>query len=473
MRGYDGRGTVVHRPPRPWAPMILSALVGIAVGVSVVGVAWYAAPTSARASDCTAAGGSVPHTATPLRHLFIVVKENHALENYFGDLPGVLGNPPNGSFPASFGAAPTVHPFALTGTSTPDMPHDAGSDRTDLNGGQSNLFVAVANASGDPTPQDAVGYYTAQQIPDYFAYARNFSLGDEFFTGVLGPTAPNRVFDLSAFVGSWNADSQPPANVTDKPTILDQLSAAGVGWNYDYLGASTDIAPYFFPSLTGTPCSAARLTSVSALPAQVSSTDAPSVVYLDPSNSYLYSEHPPANVTLGDRWTVAVVNTIERSPIWNSSAILLFYDENGGFWDPVVPPITSTGSDGFRVPFLVISPWTPVGRICSEPLDPATVLHFIDYNWGLPPLNERVATAPLLSSCFLNFTSPTRPPLVLPTNVSLSASGGSGSAFGPGSGPIVGSSGPPSVGGAAESAGGAREGRRTAVGSTPGRSAAG
>jgi phospholipase C len=86
---------------------------------------------------------------------------------------------------------------------------------------------------------------------------------------------------------------------------------------------------------------------------------------------------------------------------------MIFYDEAGGYWDPVPPPNTSTGLDGFRVPFLLASPWTPAGTICSDILDPASVLRFIDENWGLPYLNDRVAQAGDLS-CFFHF--PTEDP---------------------------------------------------------------
>ncbi|EQD31224.1 Phosphoesterase domain protein, partial [mine drainage metagenome] len=142
------------------------------------------------------------------------------------------------------------------------------------------------------------------------------------------------------------------------------------------------------------------------------------MVYIDPSTSLVYSEHPPESVTLGENWSVAAINTILTSPVANSSAILFFYDENGGYWDPVVPPVTSTGQDGFRVPLLVLSPWTRAGTVCSQSLDPASVLHFIDLNWGLPFLSDRVATAPNLS-CFFNYSIAPRTPLLLPTDVSL------------------------------------------------------
>ncbi len=391
---------------------VVLALVVVTAGLAVRSQTVSSGPT------CATQWQSDPTTATPVKHLFILVMENHAFENYFGDLPGVLGYPPSGSFPASFGGGGNVSPFPLPGYSTPELPHDAASNLIDYNQGQNNLFVAQAAAMGSAAPADAVGYYTARQLPAYYAYAENYTLGDRFFTGVLGPTFPNRVFDLSANVGNWNADTFPPAQVTDQPTILGELTAHSLPWYYGYAGPPEFLAPRLFPSLALDPCSSTRIAPASGLASELTSSSPPSVVYLDPSNSGMYSEHPPENVTVGEEWSVAAVNTIFESPVASSSAVLIFFDENGGFWDPVPPPMTSTGRDGFRVPFLVLSPWTPAGKVCSETVDPASVLHFIDANWGLPFLTSRVALSSNLS-CFFDFAQTPRAPLLLPTPITL------------------------------------------------------
>jgi phospholipase C len=408
-----------HGPAATSRKVRVGILVSVlAAGVLVAAVLWIGPSEPPSSTECSRVFQSNPPTLTPVKHLFVLVKENHAFENYFGTFPGVVGNPPSGAFPVAFNSSVTVAPFPLVGDSTPDFPHDARSDLVDYNGGENNLFVAQANASGAPAPQDAVGYYMSQQIPDYFDYARYYALGDEFFTGVLGPTNPNRVFDLSAYTGNWDADTVPPTNVTNHATVLGQLTSAGIPWYYDVTGSVTDVAPLWYPSLTSDPCSAARITSDSELSRQLASPTPPSVVYLDPENSPLYSEHPPQNVSLGEEWTAATVNAIFTSPIANSSAVLIFFDENGGFWDPVPPPDMSTGLDGFRVPFLALSPWTPANTVCSTVLDPAAVLRFIDSNWGLPFLSPRVASAGNLS-CLFDFSQPPRPPLLLPTGVAL------------------------------------------------------
>lgn len=402
-----------HRTPSIRTAIVL-VLVTTLVSGALLGWTLTSKPTAG-----PVCGGPVqadPPTSTPIKHLFLIVKENHAFENYFGGLPGVTGYPPNASLPLTFNGTTYVHPFPLSGTSTPDLPHDAASSTADYNGGLNNQFVAVANAAGASDPQDAAGYYGASQLPGYYAYAANSTLGDHFFTGFLGPTLPNRVFDITAYAGSWGSDSPPPAIVSQQPTILDQLNTARVPWDYDWSFSSFELAPTFFPSVMSNPCDSGQLAPVSSLATQLDpvpvNAATPSVVYIDPADDLTYSEHPPENVTLGEEWTVGLVNTIFSSPLANSSAVLIWFDESGGFWDPVPPPLTSTGRDGFRVPFLVLSPWTPMGKVCSETLDPASVLRFIDQNWGLPFLDSRVANAPDLS-CFFNFSSPLRTPLLL------------------------------------------------------------
>ena len=411
---------IASAPTDPWsdAARVYGTVAGLALVAILLVVATQppGAPSTTAACDSLAPGQI--DTTTPIQHLFVIIKENHGFDNYFATLPGVVGNPPSGTLPIAWGSSQTIQPFALSGTSTPSLPNSAYDYRADWNGGAMNGFVAEANLSGASLPADAAGYYTAEQVGPYFAYAENYSVGDEFFTGVLGPTYPNRIFDLGATqLDGWNNDTPPPANVTLEPTVLDQLDAARIPWAYDYAGVPGFLAPTEFPTLNTTECARERIDPIASLAVQLSGPSPPAVTVVDPSNLGTYSEHPPSNVTQGAFWTADVVNTILESPVAATSAILIFYDEDGGYWDPVAPPMTSTGMDGFRVPFIAISPWTPAGTVCSGVLDPAAVVRFIDQNWGLPTLNARIGAAGSLG-CFFNFSMSPRSPLILPTNVS-------------------------------------------------------
>jgi phospholipase C len=116
----------------------------------------------------------------------------------------------------------------------------------------------------------------------------------------------------------------------------------------------------------------------------------PSVTFVDPEGSNTLSEHPPENVTVGEEWSLSIIDAIRASPIWNSTAIFLTWDEGGGFYDSVVPPTVDALGDGFRVPMIVVSPFTEGGGVSATIFDHTSVLKFIDQNWGLPYLDTRV-----------------------------------------------------------------------------------
>ena len=124
------------------------------------------------------------------------------------------------------------------------------------------------------------------------------------------------------------------------------------------------------------------------------------MTFIDPEGSSTDSEHPPQNVTVGEEWSLSIIDAIERSPLWGSTAIFLTWDEGGGFYDSIVPPVIDAFGDGFRVPMIVVSPFTEGGGIVSTTFDHTSVLKFIDQNWGLPYLNPRVAETNSLALAF-------------------------------------------------------------------------
>lgn len=379
-------------------------------------VAVAALPRGVTTSACQAT--PAPSALSPIEHVFFLVKENHAFSDYFATFPGVTGNPPDAVVPYANGSSPEVGQFPLTGSSTPDLPHDRAASVADLDGGRNDLFVAEAAARGVAEPNDSMGYYSEAQIAPYFAYARNYSLADHFFSGVLGPTVPNRIFDVAATSGGWTSDATPPASAMGFPTILDQLNAAGLPWDYYYTGTESSLTPTLFPSLWNDPCRPAQVLPLSQLPSALAGSRAPAVAFIDPSHDPIYSEHPSENVTLGADWSAAVINTIFASPIGRSSVVFLFFDESGGYFDPVPPPALDPLGDGFRVPLMVLSPWTPSGLLVHDTLDPAALLRFVDENWGLPFLNARVADAASIQP-FFRFDQPARAPVLLTTPVSF------------------------------------------------------
>ena len=132
----------------------------------------------------------------------------------------------------------------------------------------------------------------------------------------------------------------------------------------------------------------------------LSSGNLAQVVYVDPSEHFLISEHPPEDVTVGEAWTKTLMDAIMSSSSWSSTAIFLTWDEAGGFYDHAPPPQVDHWGYGFRVPMIVVSPYAKRGFVDHDTMDHTSILKFIADNWQLPYLNEREARAGNLTTAF-------------------------------------------------------------------------
>jgi len=406
----DGEAKSRSRP----TPLLVVAAVGIALAALLpLGVG--PTPTSRLA----------PPARTPIQHVVEIMMENHAFDNFFGTFPGAIGFPPNVSLPN--GQDGFVGPYWIDGDSTPDLPHDRASELADLDGGRMDGFVeemAKYNASAPDTP---MGYYNASEIGGYWSLAHQFVLCDMYFQSAIGPTVPNRLYAIAGSSGGITADSFPTGGV-DLYTIFDQLSSVGLSWKYFYSNGEGPPVPLFVAPLRNTPSEVANVVPMSGLLPQIANGTLPAVTFVDPEGSNTDSEHPPQNVTVGEEWSLSVIDAIEQSPLWGSTVIFLTWDEGGGFYDSIVPPVIDAFGDGFRVPMLVVSPFTEGGGIVSATFDHTSVLKFIDQNWGLPYLDTRVAETNSMALVFhFDMAGPEGGP----------ARGDSFSACGPSDGSIV------------------------------------
>ena len=125
----------------------------------------------------------------------------------------------------------------------------------------------------------------------------------------------------------------------------------------------------------------------------------PSVSFLKPIGEE--NEHPGyADTAEGDMHTAQLIDLIQKSPAWQDTAIIITYDENGGFWDHVVPPTIDKWGPGARVPTLIISPYAKKGFIDHTQYDTTSILKFIEQRWGLAPLSTRDAATNDMSHAF-------------------------------------------------------------------------
>ncbi len=339
---------------------------------------------------------------TPILRVIVIMKENHAFDNYFGTFPGADGLPAGVALPDGSGG--TVAPHWMNASSSPDPPHDRVSLIADYDGGLNDMFAEVANRISPGLGNYSLGYYDARELPATWALARNFTLADAYFAPFMGPTLPNRLYSIAGQSGGVVSNLLPVGGL-DLSTIFDQLEARGISWRYyGFNDVVYKQLPLYIHHIANNPAMAANVVSLTQLTSDIAAANLPSVTYVDPEGllpgEVAIDDHPPGDVSVGDAWTASVVAAIMASPMWASSAILLTWDEAGGFYDHVPPPQVDSWGYGFRVPMIVISPYAKRGFVDHDTMDHTSILKLIATNWRLPALTSREANASDMMSAF-------------------------------------------------------------------------
>ena len=382
-------------------------------------------------------GAAIP---SKIRYVMVLVKENHTFENYFTGFPGA-DTSPTGKL--SNGNTYT-RPVAPTGPLPSDLCHSNHCATRAYSGGSMDGFDLST------TGKLPFVHYTEQQIPNYWQYARNFVLADHFFSSSLAPSTPGHtVFWAGRSLSIDNATCNTPSgtgctgrgctaspNVTittfdpdkcttstvkpcfDVPSIIDHLPA-GFTW-MDYgtpmalMVKSTLSDPHYNDHLrSGTNL----LTDLQG--GHIANL---TIAHLSAGNE---SEHPPAYPCAGENQTVQIINAAMKLPQWNEMAIVVTWDDWGGFYDHVKPPIqkcpnTNLFNNGFRLPALIVSPYAKKGFVLSTPAEQASVPRLVEELWGMTFMTARDSrardgTAGSLMGAF-DFTQPPRAPLMLQTH---------------------------------------------------------
>jgi len=377
---------------------------------------------------------------TPIKHVVFIMKENQSFDDYFGVYPygpddALRDNPTVRDLSVPYGIQGNASEIAVPNypglgwllgyshlrylnSSTQANPGEGWvAYRGDWDWGRMDGFVTYSG------PQSLV-YVSYEQIPFYWDYAEEYVLCDNYYAPVMSETLPNRLASLAGFAPVSN-DYGPPPYVPLNDTIFYQLTEHGVSWGYFELFSTTRDPPsseiYPLNSISGFASDTAymnRVENISVFLSEARNGSLPAVSFVMPfglageDGVPDVSEHPPANITLGQDWTVNLVDAVMEGPDWNSSAIFITWDEWGGFYDGVPPPQLNAFGYGGRVPMLVISPYAKEDYVDSALLNHDSVLNFIDYNWGLPYLGPWVASSGSLLSAF-DFAQKPRPPIVL------------------------------------------------------------
>lgn len=328
-----------------------------------------------------------PTTVNPIRHIVVFIQENHTFDSLFAGFPGADGK-----------AAGQICPDALSA----DPPHQ---------------HIDALTPEGATSAQARCSY-TEAQAPNYWKIARAFTLCDNFFSDVRGPSHPNYLMLMAAQSPIMNTPStldECPIFCLDIPTIPQRLDERGLTWR-DYGGLFTDIK-----GLVGRQEIINELNGDVNFFRDAAQGTLPDVAWLTSDfleNGDEKSGHPTGSLCAAENYAVKVLNAVMNGPQWNSTALFLLWDDWGGFYDHVPPPIVERAADGtpfrygFRVPCIVVSPYARSGYVSHERASFVSIDRFIESIYGLAPLTFRDAQAGPMLDCF-DFTQKPLPPLPL------------------------------------------------------------
>jgi phospholipase C len=403
------------------------------------------------APDAGASGGDGGY---PITHVIVIVKENHTFDNYFGSFPGAEGTSTYRLSDGGTGACGRAPQNLLRDL---DHGHGDGAGLTDWNDGGMNGWDRVPRTSvnGDNL---AYAQYLEEDIPNYWAYARTFTLGDHFFSEMIGPSFPGHTILLAAQAAwaldnpditspYWGCDQPAFTRVTvenqttcrqervfpcfDIPSLPDVLPR-GVTWKF--YGSNFYLLPEVWSmfdavrSIRSGP-GWANVVHASQFDKDIDNHELPNVSWLVSQD--LADEHPRVgSPCLGENWTVEKINKLMQSEYWQSTAILFTMDDFGGWYDHLPPP-RQYGCDprrpyglGFRLPLILISPYAKPHFVFREVAEHASILRFIEKIFGsahtltdLDPAAQDEKANDLMHA--FDFTQQPLPPLLLSTRACL------------------------------------------------------
>lgn len=425
-----------------------------------------------------------------IKHIVIIMQENRSFDTYFGTYPGADGIPMKNGVPTVCVPDPQtktcVKPFHDPNDLNYGGPHSAVNATNDIDNGKMDGFIRQAikgrkqacinsfDPSCSTTTQlpDVMGYHDAREIPNYWAYAQHFVLQDQMFEPNASWSLPEHLFMVSEWSARCSRQGDPMScqNALQNPQSLGQgkrqglvprpdyawtdltylLHKAGVTWAY-YVADGTQpdcqddqmfCQPK--PQHAGTPeiwnplpyfetlrqdGELGNIQHLSQFDTAAKNGTLPAVSWIVPNGKN--SEHPPALVSTGQAYVTGLINAIMQSPDWSSTAILLAWDDWGGFYDHVVPPHLDQNGYGLRVPGIVISPYAKQGYIDHQTLSFDAYVKFIEDDFlnsqrldpqtdgrpdPRPDVRENASILGNLLSDF-DFSQSPRPAMILPTNL--------------------------------------------------------
>ena len=353
--------------------------------------------------------GALPHPKNSgIEHVVVMMMENRSFDHLLGWLPGADGQQAGLAYPDRSGVLLPTHALApdYQGCGHPDPDHSYEGGRVEYNGGACDGWLRAG-----PNDEFAIGYYIQSDVPFLAAAAPGWTACDGYFAGILGPTFPNRFYMHAAQTDRLSNTFE----LSTLPTIWDRLAGAGLTGRYYFNDAP-------FLGLWGLKYASISRTFDRFLEDCANGT-LPHVSYVDPRflqepTGTTNDDHPHGDIRDGEVFMNTVYSAVTASPDWKHTVLVITFDEWGGFFDHVPPPLAPIpeasaaagdrdGRLGFRLPCLVISPFSPRGVVTHTPFDHTSILSLIEWRWKLDPLTVRDATANNLAMA-LDFGKPNR-----------------------------------------------------------------
>jgi phospholipase C len=376
-----------------------------------------------------------PGRLTDIEHVVLVMQENRSFDHYFGTYPGVRGFSDPGALPGVFSQAfapnttlapaGRILPYRLDvsatggGECTPDPTHGWGPQHDAYNHGAMDGWGRAHAGDAD---WSFMGYYERADLPYFHAVADAFTLCDAYHASVIGSTTANRLYAMTGMLDpegrfggpvqstiSWAPQDRgifDPGWITYPEVLLD----AGVSWKYYATPDGDDqenplvLFKQYYPGYSGDPVLEARAARLSAglfgqsfetFLADAAAGTLPRVSWV--LTHITQQEHPAAAPQDGEAALEAIITALAANPeTWRKTVMFFTYDENGGFFDHVAPPTAPPGTPGefvgnaqkgfdtapiglgFRVPMLIVSPFSRGGFVARDVFDHTSQLRFLE-----------------------------------------------------------------------------------------------
>ena len=357
-----------------------------------------------------------------IKHVVLLMQENRSFDHYFGTMAGVRGFDDAKALKLSSGRSvfyqPDVEnpqgyllPFHLntresSAQKIPSTSHAWSVQHEAWNSGKMDQWMQAHRKADLRNGPFCMGYYTREDVPFQFALAEAFTLCDEYHCSVMGPTWPNRMYWMTGMIDPDGTGGGPMiSNVAPDQgygwkTYPERLEEAGVPWkvyqmennygcnmleNFTVFQNASRRSPLFLKG--------AAYGQEGQFEYDAMNDKLPAVSWLICTD--YQSEHPDYMPADGAAFVASKIDAIAANPdVWAKTLFILNYDENDGIFDHVVPPTAPVGTAheyidglpigaGFRVPCILVSPWTAGGWVSSEPFDHTSVLRFLEQFTGV------------------------------------------------------------------------------------------